>query len=33
MYLSDNGTPPIRAIVSKLGIHLAEISEQFVRRE
>ncbi len=33
MYLSDNGTLMIRTIVTKLGIRLAEISEQFVKRE
>ena len=33
MYLADNGTLLNRTIVSKLGIHLAEISEQFVRHE
>jgi hypothetical protein len=34
MYLADNGgTLLVRTIVSKLGIRLAEISEQFVRSE
>jgi hypothetical protein len=32
MYLADDGTLMIRTIVTKLGIRLAEISEQFVRR-
>jgi hypothetical protein len=33
MYLADNGTLMNRTIVTKLGVRLAEISEQFVRRE
>lgn len=33
MYLADNGTLMVRTIVTKLGVRLAEISEQFVRRE
>jgi hypothetical protein len=33
MYLADNGTLLIRTIVSKLGVRLAQISEQFVRSE
>jgi hypothetical protein len=33
MYLADNGTLMNRTIISKLGIRLAEVSEQFVRRE
>lgn len=33
MYLADNGTLLNRTIVTKLGIRLAEISEQFVRRQ
>ena len=32
MYLADNGTLLNRTIVTKLGVRLAEISEQFVRR-
>ena len=31
MYLADNGTLLNRTIISKLGIRLAQISEQFVR--
>jgi hypothetical protein len=33
MYLADNGTLLVRTIITKLGIRLAEISEQFVRGE
>lgn len=33
MYLADNGTLMNRTIITKLGVRLAEISEQFVRRE
>ncbi len=33
MYLSDHGTLMVRTIVTKLGVRLAEISEQFVRGE
>jgi hypothetical protein len=33
MYLSDNGTLMNRTIIRKFGIRLAEISEQFVRRQ
>lgn len=33
MYLSDNGMLLVRTIATKLGVRLAEISEQFVRRE
>ncbi len=33
MYLADNGTLLNRTIVTKFGVRLAEISEQFVRRE
>jgi hypothetical protein len=33
MYLADNGTLLNRTIVTKLGVRLVEISEQFVRRE
>jgi hypothetical protein len=33
MYLSDNNTLLVRTIVTKLGIRLAEISEQFVRHD
>jgi hypothetical protein len=33
MYLADNGTLLNRTIIRKLGLPLAEISEQFVRRE
>ncbi len=33
MYLSDNGTLLVRTTVTKLGLRLAEISEQFVRNE
>ena len=33
MYLADNGTLLVRSIVTKFGVRLAEISEQFVRRE
>jgi len=32
MYLADNGTLLNRTIVTKFGVRLAEISEQFVRR-
>ena len=31
MYLADNGTLLNRTIITKLGVRLAEISEQFVR--
>ena len=33
MYLADNGTLVNRTIVKKLGIRLAEITEQFVRED
>jgi Protein of unknown function (DUF3833) len=33
MYLADNGTLMNRTIITKLGLRLAEISEQFVRHE
>lgn len=33
MYLADNGTLMNRTIISKLGVRLAEVSEQFVRRQ
>ena len=33
MYLSDNGTLMVRTIVTKLGVRLAEISEQFERSQ
>ena len=33
MYLADNGTLMNRTIITKLGMRLAEISEQFMRRE
>jgi hypothetical protein len=33
MYLADNGTLMNRTIITKLGVRLAEISEQFVRHE
>jgi hypothetical protein len=33
MYLADNGTLLNRTIVTKFGVRLAEISEQFVRRQ
>lgn len=33
MYLSDHGTLMVRTIVTKLGVRLAEISEQFERRK
>ena len=32
MYLADNGTLMNRTIITKLGVRLAEISEQFVRQ-
>ena len=32
MYLADNGTLMNRTIITKLGVRLAEVSEQFVRR-
>jgi hypothetical protein len=32
MYLADNGTLLNRTIITKLGMRLAEVSEQFVRR-
>jgi hypothetical protein len=32
MYLADNGTLLNRTIMTKLGIRLGEISEQFVRQ-
>lgn len=32
MYLADDGTLLVRTIITKLGLRLAEISEQFVRR-
>jgi len=32
MYLADDGTLMNRTIVTKLGVRLAEVSEQFVRR-
>ena len=33
MYLADNGTLMNRTIVTKLGLRLGEVSEQFVRHE
>ena len=33
MYLADNGTLMNRTIITKLGVRLAEISEQFERQE
>ena len=33
MYLADNGTLMNRTVISKFGLRLAEISEQFVRRD
>jgi hypothetical protein len=33
MYLADNGTLMNRTVITKFGVRLAEISEQFVRRE
>ena len=33
MYLADNGTLMNRTIITKLGVRLAEVSEQFVRTE
>ena len=33
MYLADNGTLMNRTVITKLGLRLAEISEQFVRRD
>jgi hypothetical protein len=33
MYLADNGTLMNRTIISKFGVRLVEVSEQFVRRE
>jgi hypothetical protein len=33
MYLADNGTLMNRTIITKLGVRLAEVSEQFARRE
>lgn len=33
MYLADNGTLLNRTIITKLGVRLAEVSEQFVRRD
>jgi hypothetical protein len=33
MYLADNGTLMNRTIITKLGVRLAEVSEQFVRSE
>jgi hypothetical protein len=32
MYLADNGTLLVRSIVRKFGVRIAELSEQFVRR-
>jgi hypothetical protein len=33
MYLADDGTLMNRTIITKLGVRLAEVSEQFVRRQ
>jgi len=33
MYLADNGTMMNRTIITKFGVRLAEVSEQFVRQE
>jgi hypothetical protein len=33
MYLADNGTLMNRTIITKLGVRLMEVSEQFVRRD
>lgn len=33
MYLADNGTLMNRTIITKLGVRLAEVSEQFVRQD
>lgn len=33
MYLADNGTLMNRTIITKFGVRLAEVSEQFVRRD
>jgi hypothetical protein len=33
MYLADNGTLMNRTVITKFGVRLAEVSEQFVRQE
>ena len=33
MYLADNGTLMNRTIITKLGVRLAEVSEQFIRQQ